>query len=56
MKPRLLRLRLRNGSTGPQPWSPVDLRGEPEETVTLIPYGCTTLRIVEFPVVRQAKK
>ena len=24
----------------------------PEETITLIPYGCTTLRISEFPVLR----
>ena len=24
----------------------------PEETVTLVPYGCTTLRIAEFPMAR----
>lgn len=26
----------------------------PEETITLIPYGCTTLRISEFPVIKEA--
>jgi hypothetical protein len=28
------------------------LLGEEPEPITLIPYGCTTLRITEFPVVR----
>ncbi len=28
------------------------LQGDPPLEVTLIPYGCTTLRITEFPVVR----
>ena len=40
-----------NGSAGPLPYSnqyQAEL-GE-EETITLIPYGCTTLRITEFPV------
>lgn len=38
---------------GPLPYSLMyanPAENEPEETVTLIPYGCTTLRISEFPV------
>lgn len=45
-----------NGSTGPLPWGPVALPGVPAETVTLIPYGCTTLRICEFPVIATRSK
>ncbi len=46
---------LYNGMAGPIPYSrmygnPV-IRDKNEETVRLIPYGCTTLRISEFPVI-----
>ena len=38
------------GMAGPIPWSPIR-SAEPDETVTLVPYGCTEIRIAEFPVV-----
>jgi DUF1680 family protein len=43
-----------NGMTGPIPFSITNgLETEKEEEVTLIPYGCTNLRISQFPVVRR---
>jgi hypothetical protein len=40
---------VRNGWAGDTPVSPVET-SEPREVLTLIPYGCTNLRISEFPV------
>jgi hypothetical protein len=45
---RLPNWKLKHGSAGETPMSPVSTE-EPLETVTLIPYGCTNLRITEFP-------
>ncbi len=41
-----------NSVTGPIPWSPLRSK-EPVQDVVLIPYGCTKLRISEFPFVEQ---
>lgn len=42
-----------NGSTGPLPYSAqYRVQADPEEDIILIPYGCTTLRITEFPTIR----
>ena len=42
---------LYNEMAGPM-MNNLTISNAPEETITLIPYGCTTLRISEFPVVR----
>jgi hypothetical protein len=41
-----------NGSAASIPESPVETKEKPE-SLTLIPYGCTNLRIGEFPVVKE---
>jgi len=46
-----------NGSAGPLPYSEqYQLKTDAPESITLIPYGCSTLRISEFPTVRINQK
>lgn len=51
---RMNEWQLYNGSAGPLPYSTqYQINTLPEEDIILVPYGCTTLRITEFPVTRK---
>ena len=51
---RIPEWQLYNHKAGPLPHSrpQTHLQDQPAETVTLVPYGCTRLRITEFPVIK----
>lgn len=50
---RIPEWQLYNETAGPLPYSTIDyLKNKSAETITLIPYGCTKLRISQFPVVK----
>ena len=51
---RLEEWREQNGDAREIPESPVTERGE-EETVTLLPFGCTKLRVSQFPYYGKAQ-
>ncbi len=49
---RLPRWDLEHNAAAPPPQSPVE-SSQPLETLTLLPYGCTNLRVAEFPILKR---
>lgn len=50
---RIPEWKLYNETAGPLPYSMIRyLKEQKEEEISLIPYGCTTLRITQFPIVQ----